>query len=261
MDRWLNQIIEGDCLEVMKKLPDKSIDMILCDLPYGTISCKWDVIIPFQPLWKQYERVIKDNGVIALFSSGLFTGKLMLSNEKLFKYDLVWQKDKPTNFARANKEPMKYHENILIFYKKQPTYNKQMIERTGGGKLRCKTGVNHENRKMQGNDKVYTNENPITYYDQELKNPSTILEYNTGRRQDLIHPTQKPIKLIEWLINTYTNENEIILDNCMGSGTTAIAALNTGRFFIGIEKEPKYCDIARQRVKAAQAQRSLFGTM
>jgi site-specific DNA-methyltransferase (adenine-specific) len=245
-------LLHGDCLELMKDIPDKSIDMILCDLPYGTTDCKWDSIIPFEPLWKQYERIIKDNGCIALFSSKLFTGKLMMSNEKLFKYDLVWQKDKPTNFARANKEPMKYHENILIFYKKQPVYNKQMIERTGGGKNRYKTGVNHSNRKMQGSEKVYSNENDITFYDQNLKNPSMILDFDTGRRQDLVHPTQKPIRLIEWLIKTYTNEGDTVLDNCMGSGTTGVACINLNRNFIGIELDDEYFEIAKQRISEAQ---------
>ena len=176
----------------------------------------------------------------------------MMSNEKLFKYDLVWQKDKPTNFARANKEPMKYHENILIFYKKQPVYNKQMIERTGGGKARCKAGVNHNNRKIQGSEKVYSNENDITFYDENLKNPSTILDFDTGRRQDLVHPTQKPIRLVEWLIKTYTNEEMIVLDNCMGSGTTCVSAKQLGRKYIGIELDENYFNIEKERISKTE---------
>lgn len=246
----LNQIVQGDCLEVMKDIPDESIDMILCDPPYGKTKMKWDSIIPFAPMWGQYDRIIKTNGVVVLFGVEPFSSKLRLSNLDLYKYDWVWEKDKPTNFARSNKEPMKYHENIMIFYKKQPTFNKQLISRSEGGKLRTKTGVNHNNRKIQGSDKTYSGKTQITFYNENLKNPSTIIYFNTGRRQDLIHPTQKPTELFEYLIKTYTNEGEIVLDNCIGSGTTAVACINTNRNFIGIELDEEYYKIATERIES-----------
>lgn len=240
------QLFKGDCLEIMKDIPDGSVDMILCDLPYGTTACKWDTVIPFEPLWKEYERVIKENGAIVLFASQPFTSQLINSNLKLYKYNWVWQKDKPTNFALANKQPMKYHEDICVFYKKQPVYNKQMIPRSEGGKNRCKTVVDHSNRKMQGTENVYSN--GVTKYDENLKNPSTIIYFNTGRRQDLVHPTQKPLELLEYLIKTYTNESETILDNTMGSGSTGEACMKTNRNFIGIEQDDKYFEIAYNRI-------------
>jgi site-specific DNA-methyltransferase (adenine-specific) len=244
----INRIYQMDCLEGMKLIPDSSIDMILCDLPYGTTACKWDTIIPFDKLWGQYKRVIKDNGAIVLTASQPFTSTLVNSNLEIYRYNWVWQKDKPTNFALANKQPMKYHEDICVFYKKQPTYNKQMIPRSEGGKSRCKTTVNHSNRKVQGTDRVYSNGE--TKYSEDLKNPSTVIYFDTGRRQDLMHPTQKPVSLFEYLIKTYTNENEIILDNCMGSGTTAVACLKNNRRFIGFETESKYIEVANQRIES-----------
>jgi len=242
-------LLKGDCLEIMKDFPDKSVDMILCDLPYEKTTCKWDTIIPFKLLWEQYERIIKDNGAIVLTASQPFTTELISSNLYLYKYNWVWEKDKPTNFVFANKQPMKYHEDICVFYKHQPTYNKQMIERSAGGKARCKTGVNHGNRKMQGVDTIYKSIEKINFYDKSLKNPSTIIYFNTGRRNDLIHPTQKPTLLFEYLIKTYTNENDIVLDNAAGSCTAAIACKNTNRRWICIEKEEEYCNKSVERIK------------
>jgi site-specific DNA-methyltransferase (adenine-specific) len=243
----------GDCLELMKDIPDKSIDMILCDLPYGTTACKWDIVIPFDKLWFQYERIIKENGAIVLFGKQPFTTDLINSNRKLYKYELIWEKDKPTDFALANKKPMCYHENIEVFYKKHPVYNKQMVEREGKGVWRYKFDISHDNRTIHGTDRKYAGKKEKENYDVKLKNPKSILYYDTGKRQQLFHPTQKPVALFEYLIKTYTNDGETVLDNCMGSGTTAIACINTGRNFIGIELDEGYFDIAQKRIQAAQA--------
>ena len=238
MDLPINQIICGDCLEVMPLLPDKSIDMILCDLPYGTTACKWDTVIPFKPLWEQYERIIKDNGAIVLFGSQPFTSALVMSNLKLFRYEWIWQKTLATNFMLVKKQPAKKHENILVFYKKQPTYNPQMeIGKPYKDKPRKRTVGIHGNAETI---KEAINNEGTRY-------PSSVLLFSNGNNGN-VHPTQKPVALFEYLIKTYTNEGEIVLDNCIGSGTTAIAALNTGRFFIGIEKEEKYVEIARKRI-------------
>ena len=247
MDLPVNQIICGDCLEVMPLLPDKSIDMILCDLPYGTTACKWDTVIPFEPLWEQYERIIKDNGAIVLFGSQPFTSNLIMSNPKLFKYEWIWDKKIPSGMSYARFQPMRQHENILVFCKGKTIYNKQMIKRDKpikeGGKKKSESAPIANFNNMGG--KIY-----------EEKNPTTILTYQKVR-QGSIHPTQKPVALCEYLIKTYTNEGEIVLDNCIGSGTTAIAALNTGRFFIGIEKEEKYVEIARKRIAEHTQQQSI----
>jgi len=239
------QLIHGDCLEKMKDIPDKSIDMILCDLPYGTTACKWDVVIPFEPLWEQYKRIIKDRGAIVLFGSEPFSSYLRMSNIKKYKYDWIWEKDKPNNFALANKQPMKYHENILVFYEKQPTFNKQLEPRKGGGKSRCKYPVDNSKRKSEHNNI----QDDAKMFNPDLKNPSSIQFISTGRRQDLIHPTQKPVALLEYLIKTYTLENETVLDNTMGSGSTGVACINTNRNFIGIEKDDKYFEIAKKRIE------------
>ncbi len=240
-------LIQGDCLDILPTLRQESIDMILCDLPYGKIAAKWDVVIPFEPLWKEYSRVIKRNGIIVLFGVEPFSSHLRLSNLKNYKYDWVWEKDKPTNFARANKEPMRYYENIMIFYKKQPTFNKQLIPRSEAGKIRYKTSVRHNNRKIQGTNQVHRGKNDETFYNRELKNPSNIIYFNTGRRQNLVHPTQKPVALFEYLIKTYTNEGDMVLDNCIGSGTTMEACQNLGRSCIGIELSQEYCEIVKER--------------
>ena len=245
------KLYNGDCLEVMKDIPDKSVDMILCDLPYQMTSAKWDIIIPFDKLWEQYERIITDNGAIVLFGKQPFTTDLINSNRKLFKYELIWEKDKPTNFALANKQPMCYHENILVFYKKQPIYNKQMIEREGKGTWRYEFDISHENRTIQGTNKKYSGKKEKSNYDVKLKNPKSILYFDTGKRQHLQHPTQKPVLLCEWLVRTFTNENMTILDNCMGSGTSGVATMNVGegRKFIGIELDKDYFEISKNRIE------------
>ena len=234
----INTVHEGDCLELMKRIPDGSVDMILCDLPYGTTACKWDSIIPFEPLWEQYERVIKDNGAIVLTASQPFTTALNASNRKLFRYEWIWIKNNSTGFQLANKMPLKKHENISVFYKKLPTYNPQGLKPYG--KINRRGSV--------GNGGHLANE--VNEYVQKWTNyPTQLLEF--GYDKEKHHPTQKPVALFEYLIRTYTNEGEIVLDNCIGSGTTAVAAINTGRNFIGIEQEPEYVEIARKRIADA----------
>ena len=251
---FLNKIIQGDCLDVMKEMPDKTIDMILADLPYGTTACKWDTIIPFEPLWEQYKRIIKENGAIVLTASQPFTSALVMSNIKMFKYEWIWEKHKPSNFASAKKQPMKYHENICVFYKNQPVYNPQMIERKSE---RIKQGQDVDYIGVSINkgelNSLKTISRNFKKYSADTKLPSMILtinavQSNSQEKKDGLHPTQKPVALFEYLIKTYTNEGDLVLDNCIGSGTTAVAAINTGRNFIGIEMEPKYVEIARERL-------------
>ena len=231
------KLYKGDCLEVMKEIPDKSVDMILCDLPYGTTSCKWDVIIPFDKLWEQYNRIIKNNGVIVLFGSQPFTSLLVTSNIKNFRYEIIWEKEQAVNFAFQKKQIGKVHENICVFYKKQPTYNPQMREGFKPQQSGSKMNVLSHSRITSGRNQ---REGKADRY------PISIVKFNRDRLR--LHPTCKPIKLLEFLIKTYTNENETVLDNCMGSGSTGIACLNTNRKFIGIEKEEKYFEIAKERI-------------
>ena len=230
-----------DCLDGMKLIPDKSIDMILCDLPYGTTKCKWDTVIPFEPLWEQYERIIKDNGVIALTASQPFTTKLINSNINLFKYEWIWEKSKATGFALCNKRPMKAHENVCIFYKKQPTYNPQKTE---GKPYKQRLGT-QESKEFSTGTKRNDNTTGLRY-------PRSVVYFKTAESEGKqVHPTQKPLALFEYLINTYTNEGELVLDNCMGSGTTAIACLNTNRNYIGFELDEKYYKMAVDRINNA----------
>lgn len=235
----------GDCLNVMNDIPDNSVDMVLCDLPYGTTSCSWDVIIPFEPLWEQYHRICKDNAVIALFASQPFTSMLVTSNIKEFRHEWIWIKNRGSNFANTVREPMKEHEEILIFSKGKWTYNKQLQERTGGGLDRAKYNVSW--RTSSDNYRKFDDRenNQIG----ELRVPSSWQKFNT---ETGLHPTQKPVELCEYLIKTYSNAGDTILDNCMGSGTTGIACLHTDRNFIGIEKEQKYFDIAQRRIKEVE---------
>lgn len=230
----LNRIYQMDCIEGMRLLPDKSIDMILCDLPYGTTSCKWDTVTPFEPLWEQYERIIKDNGAIVLTASQPFTTTLANSNLRLFRYAWVWEKEQGVNFLMAKKQPLKVHEDILVFYKKQPTYNPQM---TKGKPYISGKGDSGE---VTGRVKKIQTKNEGTRY------PRSVIKFN---REVGLHPTQKPVALFEYLIRTYTNEGEIVLDNCIGSGTTAVASVRTNRKFIGFELEPEYVQIANQRLE------------
>ena len=227
---------QGDCLELMKDIPDKSIDMILCDLPYGTTRNKWDSVIPLDKLWEQYERIIKENGAIILFSQMPFTAELTHSNLKLFKYEWIWEKDNGTGFLNAKKKPLKIHENILVFYKKLPTYNPQM--RTGFKPYKCKQGRHSTNYGLY--EQGYITESNGERY------PIDIIEF---KKDSGLHPTQKPVALLEYLIKTYTNEGETVLDNCMGSGSTGVACVNTNRNFIGIELDEKYFEIAKQRIE------------
>jgi site-specific DNA-methyltransferase (adenine-specific)/modification methylase len=224
----------------MKRIGDKSIDMILCDLPYGTTQNKWDSVIPLDELWKEYKRIIKDNGVIVLTSQGIFTAKLILSNEKWFKYKLVWEKSKATNFLNAKKQPLRKHEDICVFYNKQPQYNPQMTE----GKPYDK-GV--RKNQLTGS---YGDFNPVHVKSEGMRYPTDVVYFKTAESEGKVyHPTQKPVALLEYLIKTYTRENELILDNCMGSGSTGVACLNTNRKFIGIEKDDNYFEIAKKRIE------------
>lgn len=232
----------GDCLELMNNIPDKSVNMILCDLPYGTTQCSWDNIIPFEPLWEQYNRVIKGNGVICLFGSEPFSSSLRLSNLKAYKYDWIWEKSKATGFLNAKKQPLRAYENICIFYKKQSTYNPQMVQ----GKVYNK-GI----RKKQTTNDVYGNFLQTKVESKDgLRYPRNVLYYKTAETEgQTYHKTQKPIALLEYLIRTYTDEGDVVLDNCMGSGSTGVACLNTNRKFVGIEIDNTYFEIAKKRIE------------
>ena len=232
------KLYNGDCLEVMKDIKDKSIDMILCDLPYGTTICKWDVIIPFDELWKQYNRIIKDNGAILLFGTEPFSSKLRCSNLKNYKYDWVWYKSRAFNFFNAKKQPLKYHEIISVFYKKQPQY--YPIMRKGE--------KNHRTKSITRKSNLLNNITKGEINTSDMKYPKSIIEIKSTDSTKNLHPTQKPVALLEYLIKTYTTEKEIVLDNCMGSGSTGIACLNTNRRFIGIEKDDNYFEIAKKRM-------------
>ena len=236
----LNRIYNEDCLEGMKRIPDGSVDMILCDLPYGTTASKWDEIIPFELLWRQYDRVIKNNGAIVLTASQPFTTKLIMSKSDWFRYTWVWDKKKAGNIFLAKKQPMKVHEDIVVFSKKPHFYNPQMVKRD-----KVKKSKNYGTGESFGGtrekeDKVYTYTH--TY-------PKSIIEISNARQKGKVHPTQKPVDLFEYLIKTYTNEGETVLDNCMGSGTTAIACMNTERNFIGFELDETYYKKSLERIK------------
>lgn len=235
-------LLLGDCLDLMKNIPDDSVDMVLCDLPYGTTACSWDSVIPFEPLWEQYQRICK--GAIVLFASQPFTTDLINSNRKLFKYSLVWVKNVPTGMALAKTRPMKYHEDICVFYDKIPTYNPILKERIGVGKS-C---YNYEHYCGENN---HIKLNKIKkLYNPDFVQPSTVLDFKVvPNRNGKLHPTQKPLDLCEYLIKTYSNEDDTILDNCMGSGTTGVACIKNNRSFIGIEKEYKYFEIAAKRLE------------
>jgi site-specific DNA-methyltransferase (adenine-specific) len=234
----------GDCLERMKEIPDGSVDLILADPPYGTTACKWDSIIPLEPMWEQLKRVIKPNGAIVMTASQPFTTTLIASNMKMFKHDIVWFKNVPTGMTQASYAPMKYHESILIFCSgKVGTFNKQLQEREGVGKdcYKYEHYCGESNHVKMGKVKKHYNEN--------LVNPSSIILFNTvPNRKGKLHPTQKPVALMEYLIKTYTDEGETVLDFTMGSGTTGVACKNLGRKFIGIEKDAGYFEIAKQRL-------------
>jgi len=257
-------LYNADCLEKMKDIPDKSIDMILCDLPYGTTSCRWDTVIDFNLLWDQYKRIIKNNASVVLFGQEPFSSNLRISNLKMYKYDWVWKKSNASNIAQANKQPMRYHELISVFYKKQPTYNKQMIPRSKNGHKAMtwqqKSGKPFVNRTSKQTGLKYI-EVDAYKYNPNLKNPSSVLEFNSLRptSKEFVswHATQKPVALLEHLIKTYTDPGQLILDNCMGSGSTAIASMNLKRKFIGIEKDQEIYEKALQRIEEHQKQLEL----
>lgn len=245
----------GDCLDRMKEIESGTVDMILCDLPYGTTCCSWDAVIPFEYLWAEYERVIKKNGAIVLFGAQPFSTTLVASKLGLFRYELIWEKPNATGFLNANKQPLRAHENILVFYKSQPTYNPQ---KTYG----------HERKTTKRKDvgsEHYGKQLRNQAYDSTERYPRSVQVFSSDKQKSNFHPTQKPVALCEFLIRTYTNESEIVLDNTMGSGTTGVACVNTGRHFIGIEKEEKYFEIAKERIASAgiekEKQFSLFGAI
>ena len=243
-------LIKGECLEQMKLIPSGSIDAIITDPPYGTTQCKWDSVIPFKPMWEQLSRIIKPNGAILLFGSEPFSSALRMSNIKNYKYDWVWEKSKATNFLNAKKQPLRAKENILVFYKKQPTYNPQMTK----GK-----SYNKGIRKKQTKDDVYGSFNQTEVKSEGNRYPRDVLYFKTAETEGkTFHKTQKPVKLMEYLIKTYTNENETVLDFTMGSGTTGVACKNLGRDFIGIEMDDKYFDIAKKRIEKHTTQERLF---
>lgn len=244
------ELYHGDCLEVMKNISDGSIDMILCDLPYGQLNknnpnAKWDSQIDFKLLWKEYDRIIKGNGAIVLFANGMFTADLINSNRKMWRYNLIWDKVAKTGFLNSKKMPLRQHEDICVFYKTLPTYNPQMTK--------CEP---HKRNHTKGNMKnptknqCYGNFVEVPTVISDEKYPTSIIsipkEHCNGK---FYHPTQKPVKLLEWLIKTYTNENEVILDNTMGSGSTGVAAIKNNRKFIGIELETQYFEIAQKRIQ------------
>lgn len=223
----INQLFEGDCLKYLKQFPDNSIDMVLCDLPYGTTQNKWDSVIPLSKLWKEYERVVKDNGAIVLTSQGLFTAQLMMSNPKMFKYKWIWEKSKPTNFLNAKKQPLRKYEDVCVFYKKQPTYNPQMVKGEPYNK-----GI--RKNQLSGS---YGDFQPVHVHSDGERYPIDIIYFKTAESEGrVIHPTQKPIELGRYLIRTYSNPGDLILDNTFGSGSFLVAALLEGRNFVGIEK-------------------------
>ena len=234
-------LYEGDCLNILPKLADNSVDMLLVDLPYGTTACKWDSVIPLDQLWKQYNRICKKNAAMVFTAAQPFTTILASSNIENFKYEWIWEKPQGTNPMNAKVMPLKSHENILVFYRKKPTYNPQMWYSTpysGFSSNVSKIG------EVYGSQQSKHRDNP-----EGPRSPKTILKY---KQEKGLHPTQKPVGLMEYLIKTYTNEDEIVLDNTMGSGTTGVACMNTNRKFIGIESDKKYFDIAKQRIKVGR---------
>lgn len=235
-----SKIICGETINEMSKLPSKSIDMILCDLPYGTTQCKWDSVIPFDMLWKEYTRIIKDNGAIVLTASQPFTSNLVMSNPKLFRYSLVWEKSKSTGYLNSKKMPMRSHEDILVFYKNLPTYNPQMVD-----------GDPYDKGKAHRPTDVYREQKGEIHVKNETgkRYPRSVQYFKTAESEGKVyHPTQKPISLMEWLIKTYSNEGDMVLDNTIGGGTTAIACIRTNRKYIGIDVSEEYINITNQRI-------------
>lgn len=248
----IDTIIHGDCLEVMPRIPAKSIDLVLCDLPYGVLNRRnkeaaWDCPLPLPQLWAEYERVAKDNAAIVLFAQGMFSASLMMSNPKLWRYNLIWKKgDGVSGFLNANRMPMRNHEDILVFYKKLPVYHPQMI----------RDGKQHHRGGNNGRSGTYGNFRRNADLVTDSVFPRSVLDFPKRYNSKSLHPTEKPVALCEWLIRTYTDEGATVLDNTCGSGTTCVAARNTNRHYIGIEKEERYYETARRRVQ--EAGQSLF---
>ena len=259
MDDLLNKIAQGDCLEDMKRIPDGSVDMILADLPYGTTACAWDLIIPFEPLWEQYNRIIKDNGAIVLTASQPFTTKLIQSNFDNLKHLWYWNKENGGNFAIAKYTPQRVVEEVVVFGKDSRRVNyypiMEEVERDRIRPIRRPRKRSGSNPQGMASGVIQVSET----YSNKKRYPKNLLTYNSRAKElnssKRVHPTQKPVELFEYLIRTYTKEGELVLDNVIGSGTTAVAAVNTGRNFIGIEKEPEYVDIARRRVDEVLTQK------
>tara|TARA_R110002020_G_scaffold54041_1_gene150978 strand:- start:10 stop:756 length:747 start_codon:yes stop_codon:yes gene_type:complete len=246
----MSKLYKGDCLEVMKTIPDKSIDAIITDPPYGTTACKWDGVIDFDLMWKQLNRIVKPNNAIVLFGCEPFSSALRMSNIKNYKYDWIWEKDRTSGHLNSKKQPLRNVENISVFYKKQCTYNPIMTK----GKKSNSIGKAINDLTCQNNN-LYRNYKRVNTEGDE-KYPRQVLKYS--RPHPPIHPTQKPVALIEYLIKTYTNENETVLDFTMGSGTTGVAATNLNRKFIGIEQNENYFKIASERINKEEAQKKLF---
>lgn len=236
-------LMKGDCLEMMKLIADGSVDMVLCDLPYGTTQCPWDSVIPFEALWTEYRRICK--GAVVLTAAQPFTSALIMSNVSDFKYSWIWDKALPTGHLNAKKQPLRRTEDVAVFYRSQPTYNPQ---KTTGHKRKV---ARTKYEKTGDGSQVYGAESRDTFYDSTERYPMGIIEISNAKQTGKVHPTQKPVALMEYLIRTYTNEGDTVLDNTMGSGTTGVAAVNTGRNFIGIERDDKYFAIAQKRIEDA----------
>ena len=246
------QLYNGDCLEIMKNIPDNSVDLILCDLPYGITRNKWDSIIPLNKLWEQYKRITKENCAICLFADGMFMAKLMTSNPKMWRYNLVWNKVLPSGFLNANRMPLRTTEEIVVFYNKQPIYNPQKTKGTPNhSKGKAVNKTSDDEGRVNNNYGKYT----IVDNNKELgdmKHPTSLITFSKPHPSVSLHPTEKPVHLCEWLIKSYTNENMTVLDNCMGSGSTGVACVNTNRNFIGIELDENYFNIAKERNEQVQ---------
>lgn len=245
-------LLQGDCLDRMKEIPDGSVDMVLCDLPYGSTKCAWDVIIPFDALWREYRRACKETAAIVLFGKEPFTSNLITSNVKEYRQKLTWLKTRPTNMFNAKKQFMNWTEDIVVFYRRLPTYNP--IMRKDGGFTRGKV----QRVRTQRDNGVFVTTGEKAGYVHKSNNgsfyPKTVLEFSNVNGHKHLHPTQKPVALLEYLIKTYTNPGETVLDNCMGSGSTGVACAQTGREFIGIELSKSYFDIAKERIEKAAAE-------
>lgn len=231
------QLFRADCLEALPRVESGTVDLVLCDLPYGTTDCAWDTVIPFGPLWEQYRRVLKPRGAIVLMAAQPFATDLINSARKLFRYDLIWEKTAPVGFANCHRQPLRSHELILVFYRRQPTYNPQ-------GLIRLEKPV-RKGAKSKGGEVYGGLDKP--YFQEYTNYPRSILRF-PNRAERRYHPTQKPVALMEYLVRTYSNPGELVLDNCMGSGTTALACLNAGRRFIGMEQDAKIFETACRRI-------------